>query len=107
MFYAGYPATKATGFAKAVPTFTKAVAPYGGVFGKPFGKGVGFGKPFGKGVGFGKPFGKGVGFGKPFGKGVGFGKPFGAVGYPATKAAGYSAAVPVTSVATSPVPGII
>lgn len=42
-----------------------------------------------------KPFGF---YGKPF-----FGKPFG-FGYPATTASGFNAAVPVTSVATSPFP---
>jgi hypothetical protein len=113
MFFGGfgYPATTSTGFSKVVPTYSKAVAPYGGFYGKPFGKG-GFGKGgFGKG-GFGKGgFGKG-GFGKPFGKG-GFGKPFGkgfgkgGFGFPATKASGYSSSVPVTSVATSPFPGAI
>jgi len=57
---------------------------YGGTgfIGKPF-----YGKPF-----YGKPF-----YGKPFGK---FGK-----GFPATKASGYNASVPVTSVATTPFPG--
>lgn len=85
MFYGfGYPATKATGFSKSIPTYSKGIAPYGK-----------FGKPFGK-------FGKG----KPFGK-IGKGKPFGKFGYPATKAGGYSKAVPVTSVATSPFPGAI
>lgn len=84
MFFGfGYPATKATGFAKAIPTYRAAVAPYGA-----------WGKPFGA---WGKPFGLA---GKPFVKPYGF-------GYPATKAAGYTAAVPVTSVATSPVPGVI
>jgi hypothetical protein len=44
------------------------------------------------------------GFGKPF---MGFGKPFfGGFGYPSTKAGGYGATVPVTSVATSPFPFI-
>lgn len=56
------------------------------------------GKPFGK---FGKPFGKGFGkgFGKPFGKGFG--------GYPATKASGFQSAVPASTVATTPFPGVI
>lgn len=79
----GYPATVSTGFSKAVPTYSKAVAPYGKGFGG-FGKGLG---------GYGK------GFGKPFGK-VGY-------GFPATKASGFSTAVPVTSVATTPFPGVI
>lgn len=82
MFFGGYPTTKATGYTKSLPAFTKGVAPGYGKFGKPFGK---TGKPFGK---IGKPFGK---FGKP----IGF-------GYPATKAGGYTSKVPVTSVATTP-----
>ncbi|HEY3367891.1 MAG TPA: hypothetical protein VGK74_22765 [Symbiobacteriaceae bacterium] len=57
---------------------------------------AGMGKPFGKS--FGKPLGKP--FGKPFAK------PFGKGGYPATVASGYSGAIPATSVATSPFPGI-
>jgi hypothetical protein len=91
-FGKGFPATKASGFAKAVPNFGKFVAP--GI-----GKG-GFGKGgFGKG-GFGKGgFGKG-GLGKGgFGKG-GFGK-----GYPSTKSSGFNTVVPTTTVATSPFPG--
>ncbi|MFZ5823204.1 MAG: hypothetical protein ACOY94_02480 [Bacillota bacterium] len=81
MFFGkGYPATKAFGYGKAVPAFGAAVAPGFGAFGKPFGA---FGKPFGA---FGKPFGA---FGKPF-------------GFPATKAGGFGAAVPATTVATAP-----
>jgi hypothetical protein len=78
----GFPATKSSGFSKAIPNFSKATAPGFGKSGKPFGK-------------FGKPFGK---FGKPFGK---FGK-----GFPASKAGGFSSVVPATSVATSPGFGI-
>lgn len=55
-------------------------------------------------AGFGKPIG--YGFGKPFGKPIGFGKPYAGFGYPATYGAGFTGAVPVTSVATSPYPFI-
>lgn len=82
----GYPATVSTGYSKAVPTYSKAVAPYG--------KGV---APYGKRV---APYGKGI---APFGKG--FGK--GGFGFPATKASGFTSAVPATTVATTPFPGAI
>lgn len=88
--YAGfgaYPATKAAGFSKAVPNYTKAVAPYYGAYGKPFAKP--FAKPYAK------PFV--APYGKPFAK------PFtGALPY--TKATGYSSVVPATTVATAPSP---
>lgn len=63
-------------------------------FGFPFAP---FGFPFAP---FGLPFGA-FPFGLPF---AGFGFPF---GFPATVAGGTFGAVPVTTVATSPVPGII
>lgn len=92
--FGGYPATKATGYSKSTPIYSK--------FTKPGGFGKGFGKPFGKmpfppipPVGFGKGFG-----GFPTGKG--FGK-----GFPATKSSGYSSYLPTTTVATSPYPGAI
>jgi len=47
--------------------------------------------------GFGKPFGF---IGSPF-----FKKPFFGKGFPATKASGYNAAVPNTTVVTTPFPG--
>jgi hypothetical protein len=112
----GYPATISSGFSKVVPAYGKAVAP--GSFGKGLGKGLGkgfgkgaFGKGAGKGAGKGVGKGAGKGFGKGAGKGFGKGTGKGAggfgKGYPATKSTGYSAAVPVTSVATTPVPGAI
>ncbi|HWI64216.1 MAG TPA: hypothetical protein VNT75_20450 [Symbiobacteriaceae bacterium] len=90
MYYGGYPATKASGFSKVVPTYSKAVAPGFGKLGKPIGK------PFGKPIG--KPFGK------PIGKPFGVGKPFGGA---ATKSSGYNYVVPTTTVKTSPYPGAI
>jgi len=91
MFYGkGFPATKASGYSKVVPTYGAYTAP-------------GFGK-----AGFGKPFGKIGGFGKPFGKIGGFGKPFvGGAGFPATKSTGYNKVVPSTTVVTGPSPGVI
>lgn len=85
MYYGafGYPATKASGYSKVVPTYSKAIAPGFGKFGKPFYGGVGFGKPFAK----------------PFVGGIG--------GFPATKASGFNKVVPTTTVATSPYPGAI
>ncbi|WP_374713514.1 hypothetical protein [Symbiobacterium terraclitae] len=58
----------------------------------------GCGKPFG----FGKPsgFGKPGFIGSPF-----FKKPFFGKGFPATKASGYNAAVPNSTVITTPFPG--
>lgn len=80
----GYPATVSSGYAKAVPVYGAYKAPYG----------------YGK---IGYPYGK---IGKiPYGKGAKF--PYYGYGYPATKATGYSSYVPVTSVATSPYPGVI
>lgn len=91
MFYGfGYPATKASGYSKVIPSYGAYTAPYGKI-GKPFAKPVG--KPIGK------PVGK---IGKPVGKIGGFGK-----GFPATKASGYNYVVPTTTVATSPYPGAI
>jgi hypothetical protein len=99
----GSPATTATGFNKVVPSFGSYVTPgfgYGKPFaGKPFG-----GKPFGGKPFAGKPFtGKQFG-GKPFA-----GKPFAGKGYgfPATQSSGYSSVTPSTTVATSPIPGVI
>ena len=90
MFYGkGYPATKASGYSKVIPSYGAYTAPYGKI-GKPF-----IGKPFAKPIG--KPIGKP--FGKPFGK---IGK-----GFPATKSSGFNYVVPTTTVATSPYPGAI
>lgn len=82
----GYPATVSSGSSKSVPVYGAFKAPFGyGKFGKPFG--------FGK---IGKPFG----FGKT-GKFPSYG-----YGYPATKGSSYASKVPVTSVVTSPFPGV-
>lgn len=98
MYYGkGYPATKASGFSKVIPSYGSFVTPgFGakGGFAKPIGK------PFGIGGGFGKPLGKGFGKTIPAGKGV-------FPGYGATKATGFNYAVPTTTVATSPYPGAI
>ena len=97
MYYGGYPATISSGYSKVVPTYSKAVAPYGkaSFYGKPFGVSKSFTKPF-----VGKPFAKPP-VGKPFA-----GKPFSgksfAGGFPATKSAGYNAVVPATTVTTGP-----
>ncbi|HWI52870.1 MAG TPA: hypothetical protein VNT01_12100 [Symbiobacteriaceae bacterium] len=61
MFYGkGFPATKASGYSKSVPTYGAYTAPGFGKLG--FGKPIGFGKPFAKPFGF--PATKSTGFNK-------------------------------------------